>query len=147
MKLDQYLQTVKRMFLDTAPVIYYVEGHPQYLPLVENIFDKIDTGHMEAVTSPITLAESLIIPYRIANPELQKIFVEVLTGGSHTYFATIGQNAGEQAAQLRAHYNLSLADALQLALAMEMNCDAFLTNDIALKRVTELSIIVLEEWR
>ena len=32
------------MFLDTAPVIYFVEANPNYLQVVESIFDKIENG-------------------------------------------------------------------------------------------------------
>lgn len=48
-----------------------------------------------------------------------------------------------QAAQLRARYNLTLTDALQVAVALETGCDALLTNDLTLKKVSELGIIVL----
>lgn len=49
------------------------------------------------------------------------------------------------AADFRARYNLSLPDALQAAVALVAGCDAFLTNDAALKRVTELRVITLDE--
>jgi len=38
---------------------------------------------------------------------------------------------------------LSLTDALQLAVAIDANGDAFLTNDIELKRVVELNVIII----
>lgn len=50
-----------------------------------------------------------------------------------------------QAARLRASYNLRLPDALQVATAVYAGCDAFLTNDRQLQRVQELQVIVLEE--
>lgn len=46
--------------------------------------------------------------------------------------------------QLRAKYKgLKLADSLQLAFAIESNCDAFLTNDIQLKQVSEVNVVCL----
>ena len=50
-----------------------------------------------------------------------------------------------QAAQIRARYNLQLPDAFQIAVALAANCQAFLTNDVILKRVTELQVLVLDE--
>jgi len=41
MKLTDSLQGVTRLFLDTAPVIYYIENHPQYFSIVKPIFDRI----------------------------------------------------------------------------------------------------------
>ena len=52
---------------------------------------------------------------------------------------------GEHAAKLRARHNLALADALQFAVALAANCQAFLTNDKRLKRVSELSVLVVDE--
>ncbi len=40
-----------------------------------------------------------------------------------------------------------MPDALQVAVALEAGCEAFLTNDAALKRVTALRILVLDELR
>jgi len=51
-------------------------------------------------------------------------------------------NTGQEAAKFRAQYNLTLSDALQLAVALQSNCDALLTNDIVFKRVNELRIII-----
>ncbi|MCC5664290.1 hypothetical protein LC653_10260 [Nostoc sp. CHAB 5784] len=42
-------------------------------------------------------------------------------------------------------YNLQLPDALQVAAAIIAGCEAFLTNDAALKRVTELRVLVVCE--
>jgi predicted nucleic acid-binding protein len=50
-----------------------------------------------------------------------------------------------QAAELRAKYNLRTADALQVASALSVNCDTFLTNDKQLNRLTELRVLVLDD--
>lgn len=146
MELDRWLRTVKRLFLDTAPVIYYVEEHPQYIALVDKVFDRVDKGLIKAVTSAVTLAECLVIPYRALNVSLQQAFLDTLTRNRYTSFVVIDQQAGERAAQLRARYNLGLADALQFAVALNSNCDTFLTNDNDLKRVKELKVVTLQEF-
>jgi len=46
---------------------------------------------------------------------------------------------------LRAQYSLTLLDALQIAAALSAGCEALLTNDVRLQRVTELRVIVLAE--
>jgi predicted nucleic acid-binding protein len=40
---------------------------------------------------------------------------------------------------------LRLPDALQIAVALEAGCEAFLTNDLTLKRVVELRVLVLDD--
>ena len=60
-------------------------------------------------------------------------------------FVDINAAIAQDAARIRLLYNLQLPDALQIAIALTSNCDAFLTNDQALKRVTELRILVVSE--
>jgi predicted nucleic acid-binding protein len=48
-------------------------------------------------------------------------------------------------AELRARDQLRTPDALQVASALGAGCEAFLTNDLALRRVTELHVLVLGE--
>ena len=145
MKITERLQTVTKLFLDTAPVVYYVEEDTRYLALVDPVFDRLDAGTLVAVTSPVTLAECLVMPYRNNQVELQQIFSDLIVNGINVLFASIDREMGRRAAELRARYNLSLTDAFQIAVALQSGCDAFLTNDMTLKRVSELSVIVLEE--
>jgi predicted nucleic acid-binding protein len=51
----------------------------------------------------------------------------------------------ERAAELRASYGMRLPDALQIAAALGERCDAFLTNDRRLARVTEIRVLVLDD--
>jgi predicted nucleic acid-binding protein len=91
---------------------------------------------MEAVTSSVTLAECLIQPYRLGDLLLVQQLRRAITTGRHTRYVGVDACA-EQAAELRARYNLTLTDAFQIAAALTAGCDAFLTNDAVLKRVSE----------
>jgi len=145
MTITEALSGVQTLFLDTAPVIYYVEGHPDYLPIVERFFERIDEGLLTAVTSPITLSECLVLPYRLNAEWLAEHFSALIVNGGNTLFLPINDEIATEAARFRAEYNLSLADALQCATALNASCDAFLTNDLTLKRARELNVLVIEE--
>jgi len=145
MNISEYLSGIRHLFLDTAPVIYYVEAHPLYLPKIEKLFEYIDKGLVTAVTSPITLSECLILPYRLNSPEFAEKFSRLIISGNNTLFMPIDDSMAKQSAKLRVRYNLSLTDAMQFAVALAAECEAFLTNDIALKRVQELKILVIDE--
>jgi hypothetical protein len=45
--------------LDTAVVIYFMQEHPRFLPVVAPIFSAIEHAGLSAVTSAITLIETL----------------------------------------------------------------------------------------
>ncbi len=145
MNLDDALQNVTRLFLDTAPIIYYVEHNPQFFASSELIFDRIENGQVTAVTSPITLAECLIFPYRASDTILAKAFTNRIVHGVNTLFMPVDEVVADKAARFRAQYNLALADALQIAVAIAASCDVFVTNDLQLKRVTDLRVLVLSE--
>ena len=143
MKLPDALGTSQQMFVDTAPIIYFVEKHPRYFATVSAVFDRVDDDQLAPVVSPITLAECLVYPYRMGHADAARMFKELLT--HRMRFVPIEETIASQAAELRARHNLSLPDALQCAVALNARCDAFLTNDIALKRVTELNVVVLDD--
>jgi predicted nucleic acid-binding protein len=139
------IESVKRVFLDTAPLIYFVEGNDSYLDSMRPVFERVDQGLLCAVTSPITLAECLVLPLRKGQPELARSFLEQIIHGANTTFVTLNHEIACKAAELRAHYNLTLDDAFQVAGCLASGCDAFLTNDRDLRRVDGLRVIVLDE--
>ena len=58
----------------------------------------------------------------------------------------INETIAIEAAQIRSRYNLQLPDALQIAVALNAKCEAFLTNDLTFKRITELRVLVLNDF-
>lgn len=145
MTVEESLQGVTRLFLDTAPVIYYVERNAQYLAIVRVVLNRVRDGSLVAVT-PITLAECLVRPYSLGQTQLQQDFIDTIVNGNNTIFVPIAEpTIALQAAQIRARYNLQLPDAFQVAVAIAAGCEAFLTNDVTLRRVTELHVLLLDE--
>ena len=97
------------------------------------------------MTSPVTLAECLVHPYKSAAAAQLQAFNALITTGRNTQFVIIDQAIAQKAAELRARYNLLLPDAFQAAVAIISGCDALLTNDRGLQRVGELKILILDD--
>ncbi len=144
-KLDEALTGVKNFWLDTAPVIYFVEKHPKYDALVTEIFQRIDNDMLVGITSVVTFTEVLVQPIRKGDTKLQQEYSELLLHSANFETMPIDADTARRAATLRAVYNLRTPDALQIATALEFNCQAFLTNDKQLQRVTELRVLILDE--
>ena len=51
MKIDEALNGVRRLFLDTAPVVYFVEQNPEFIDRVEPIFARLDRDIISVVSS------------------------------------------------------------------------------------------------
>ncbi len=145
MTITDAFDGVSRLFLDTAPVIYFVERNLAYVDIVDAAFRYIDQSLLEAVASPVTLAECLIYPIRQQDIASQQNFIDLITAGNNTEFVVIDQDMARRAAELRARYNLLLPDAFQAAVAIVSGCDALLTNDRGFQRVGELKILLLDD--
>jgi predicted nucleic acid-binding protein len=105
----------------------------------------MDTGELTGVVSPITLAECLVHPLAGGQAAIAQTYRDLLTAGAGTEFVSIGSEAAARAAELRARYRIALLDALQVSLAVLSRCDAFLTNDRALTRLTVIPVILGDE--
>ncbi len=139
MKLDDGLQNIDFIALDTSPFIYFVEQNPQYVNVMREVFNRITNNDFRACSSVITLTEVLVQPLRKKNQKLSDNYRDLLFNGANFRLFPLTAAIAERAAELRAAYNLRTPDALQIATALENNCDAFLCNDNGLKRVTRFA--------
>jgi hypothetical protein len=67
MKLLDDLEQIHSVFLDTAPIIYYIEAHPQYGPLVSELVKACQAGTFTGFSSVLTLTEVLPKPIQAGN--------------------------------------------------------------------------------
>jgi predicted nucleic acid-binding protein len=131
---------------DTAPFIYFIEEHPQYLPVVRPVFAAIAAGTLTAVTSALTLVETLVQPYRTGNAVLAERYEVLLTRSRGLHFQEITRLISNIAAQLRAVHNGRTPDALQLATALVGRCSAFLTNEKDLPTISGIRILHVKSY-
>lgn len=136
MTVSEVLDSLNKLCFDTTPLIYFVEQHSRYLPLVKPFIIAVNAQQFEAFSSVITLTEVLTQPIKLKNDDVRKKYRDILLDSENFNLIQVSVQIAERAAQLRAIYNLRTPDAIQIATALESRCDAFLTNDIALKRVT-----------
>lgn len=144
-KLDDALTGVTRIGLDTMSVIYFVEANPQYVDLMRSIFRRISAGKMVGVASTITLMEVLVQPLRLGDTAVADQYRDLLVGSTNFEILPMTQAVAETAADLRARYSLRAADAAVAATAIQSGCQALVTNDSRLPRVTELRVLLLDD--
>ena len=96
------------------------------------------------VVSAVTLAECLVFPIKQGLSELEQAFEEVVNSDRVEFIVT-DREIAKLTAVIRAKYNFQLPDSIQVATAIASGCDAFLTNDVALGKVTEIRAIVVSK--
>jgi len=145
MSIEEALAGVRSILLDTAPVIYHVERHPRYGPLMASLLAIRSQRGILAVTSPVTVAECLVVPFRLGRADLANSYAATLLNGEDIEFHDLDAQLAIAAAQVRAELNLALLDAFQVAVARQAGCEAILTNDTLFKRVGTPRAIILDE--
>lgn len=146
MKLAEALSGVRRLGVDTAPLIYFIEEHPRYGPIVSPVFQLITDGQLTGVTTVVTLVEVLTLPLQRGDQRLADAYKVVLGSSDNLAMVSIDAAIAERAAALRARHGLRTPDALQIAAALNTGCEAFLTNDARLSKVSELRVLVLDTF-
>jgi predicted nucleic acid-binding protein len=134
------------VYFDTAPIIYYVEDIPPYADLLESVFQAVKSGSLRACTATLTLAETLVIPYRKKNEKLLKKFETLLTKTPDLTILPLTLDIARETAKIRAEFSVKTPDAIQLATARVNGIDYFLTNDKGLKTFTSLQIVLLDDF-
>ena len=145
MKLDEALKGITNLAFDTAPIVYFVEANRTYDNLVSNIFNRVAAGEIEGWTSVISLSEVLVQPIVSGRSDLQQAYRKFLLKSSNFHTVAISATVAENAALIRARYGLRLPDAIQIAFALDIGCQAIVCNDHSMRRVTELSILILDD--
>ena len=131
--------------LDTAPLIYFIEDHPQYADAVGPFFASLASRDFQAITSVITLLEVLVHPLRNNNPTLATQYREILLHTEGLNIDPLDQDIAEEAARLRAIHGIRTPDAIQLATAVKGSASFILTNDSNLPAVSGMQVLVLDQ--
>lgn len=145
MNLESALDGVTRILLDSAPVIYLVEKSPVYIGLLKRFLALREEKNLTLITTPITLAECLVHPQKLGREDLVAAYRTAIVESANTRFMWVGSEDAIQAGRIRSEYNLSLADAFQVAVAVRSKCNAILTNDQRFARITEVRAVILDD--
>jgi predicted nucleic acid-binding protein len=140
---EEFMQ--KLYFLDTAPLIYFIEGNSQYQETLNAFFKANEDGRILMASSVLTITEILIHPLKLGKYELALKYRQILSGSDNFNIFDINQETAFQAAEMRAKYGIKTPDAFQIASGIQSKSDYFLTNDFQLKKVKEIEVILINE--
>ena len=124
-----------RLAIDTSAFIYYLEQHPHYRTVADELFRRIEAGRLTACASVLLLTELLVPYYRVGdNARAAGVSRGVRTMRNLSVLPT-SEVIAERAALLRGKYGLRSPDALHVATGLHDGAEWFVTNDSKLKRV------------
>jgi predicted nucleic acid-binding protein len=136
----------ERIGLDTAVFIYHIEGATPFAGPAGNVLGDLAGGAFAGVTSVLTLMELTVRPLQLGRPEVADEYEVLVAHYPNLTIAEIDRPTARRAAELRAVHRLRPADALQVAACLEQGATAFVTNDRDLRRVSEITVLLLSEY-
>lgn len=139
------LQSTKRIYIDTAPFIYFVERHMDYFAKMFRIVDLIEALPLQAFTSVMTLTEIMVQPLKVGNTDLAQEYHDILVSSDQFSLLSVTEEIAITAGAIRARYSLRTPDAIHVATAIATDCDTIVTKDAAMKRMTDLNVLYLDD--
>jgi predicted nucleic acid-binding protein len=131
--------------LDTMVFIYHFEENQTYSPLTFSIFENLEKGNFNGITSTLTLLEILVKPKKENNLLLTERYKLLFETFPNLQVKELNENIADIASNLRANYNINTPDAIQIATSLEAKADIFITNDVTLKKISEIKVLLLSE--
>jgi predicted nucleic acid-binding protein len=134
------------VYLDANPIIYTVEQHPIYGPLLQPLWQAARAKTIEVVSSELALLEALVGPFKTGNTILERAYEQALLG-TELRLLPITQVVLREAAHLRAATRLKTPDALHAATARQAGCVLFVTNDAGFRGIAGPPVVILDDLR
>ena len=126
------------ILVDSAPIIYLLEYHPKFGPRFRSLFERQAAGEIVFAVTTATIAEVLGGPLSIGQEVLAKRYRAIMESWE---VVELSIDIAESAARLRASLELKLPDAIQVASAIAIGADAFVTHDRDFSSVTSLPVL------
>jgi predicted nucleic acid-binding protein len=129
---------MRRIYLDSAPIIYLVEQVAPYDAQIRALLQDTDI----LITSKLTRLECRVKPIRDNNLNILRDY-DTFFQTALAEIVSLGSEVVDLATVIRAHHNFSVADAIHLAAALHAQCDVFVTNDLPITRFPQITVVVL----
>jgi predicted nucleic acid-binding protein len=143
--MDLDLKSDDIIFLDTAPMIYFFEQHPDFFPALERLFDHIYETGAQAITSIITYIELTTFPTRLGKKQLVRKYRDFLTNSDNISLFPLDIDIAGYVVDMRAKYNFKTPDAIQLGTAVACGADYIIANDKAWQKLEEVKVLLLRD--
>ncbi len=130
------------VFLDTCPVIYFVEQPPIWGPKASARLAVLRAAGEQLAVSDLVRMECLVGPLKSGDAAVLASYQAFFTAPG-VQVLPITAAVCDRAASIRATHGFKPLDSLHLATAVEHGCRLFLTNDARLSRFADIPVAVL----
>ncbi len=145
-KFRQLISKYKRIGLDSAGFIYFLEDNHRFGVLSEVVFELAEKNKLVIISSILVLVE-VLTGYRKANDDAsEREFKQMMREFPNIETYDLNYNLIDRIIDLRTKYNIKTPDAIHIATAIENKADAFITNDKGLRKIKEIKVVYLKDY-
>ena len=118
-QLQAAIEPNTRILLDSSIIIAYLNPDDAFAPHALRIIgDFVFSGRNTGLVSTIAVMEALVRPMRAGPPEGYLRVLDFFQRFPHLSYLAVDLPVAQEAASLRAHFGLGVADALTIAAAL-----------------------------
>lgn len=132
------------VYADAQTIIYTVEKHPIYFPVLLPLWYAVQSTTIEVVSSELSLLETLVGPMKNGDTVLEAAYEQFFQQAGMRLLP-ITDGILRSAARLRATTRLRTPDALHAATATSAGCVSFVTNDKGFRAVPGIAPQILDD--
>ncbi len=138
----------QKVYLDANIFIYAIEAIEPWAKELNDVFVGLKSSEFSAVTSNLSLAECLVMPFKNNRHDLVQVYRQTFLPRPNLEIAPIDIDVLIFSANVRAQLSLKFPDAIHAATAFTGKCTVLLTNDAGFSRVSGsgIELFLLSEW-
>lgn len=144
------INNTMRITIDSNTLIYFFENHQEYAQDIEDLFQKVEVGEINAFVSTLSILEILVKPKRDKNQLLENKYKTLLCNFPNLYIVDINMKIIDFAASIRADYKIKTPDSIIISTAITTNSKYLISNDVRLKNICKeigLSLVTMPDLR
>jgi predicted nucleic acid-binding protein len=133
-----------KVYIDTPVLIYTLENHQDYYPLLKQLWAKFENNQVSITSSELIITEALVSPLRSENMVSIANYEQIIFHAGINLIP-IDRSILLAATKLRVKYKLKTPDAIHAATALSIGCNRFITNDKGFRNIAGLPTLILSE--
>lgn len=141
--LTSLLKLHEHVALDTCVWIYHFGQHPDFSVPAARLLGAIASGQCRGSISELVLMELVTGPLKLGRQDIADEYEILLDHFPNLSILPLSRTILLDAARIRAIYGFRTPDALMLATACAAGASLMVTNDVQLKKFSELQVLCL----
>jgi predicted nucleic acid-binding protein len=133
------------LLIDTSVLVAYFNGGEETSEAAALLIDDwVQAGRNRACISAVSAMELLVRPIR--TKESFEEYLDFFLRFSHMECTPVDIGVAEQAAIVRARYNVRAPDALIIGTAIAVGADTIVTNDVSWVKMSSTPVVLLSDY-